>query len=225
MNIVILTILILAITGALFFVLSRIEAAPTTQCKVVRAGNVETLTKVSPLTATINNLDNKKFVIDGKNIDIRDYDVFVVDGESMAQRDIHTGNGLLTTPLYGAQSLSLSEKDLIVLEIDIELAKKLHNCELEIGTIPLYKLREFICYIPSREALVQQLDKLNVKHDSAVYTDTLNKYEIVTKHYNFSEPLLLSDTYEGGTRSFSLHSPKTVTGKVAFVIPRNIIKL
>ncbi|MDE6528525.1 MAG: hypothetical protein K2L78_05715 [Muribaculaceae bacterium] len=224
MNIAILVILIMAVLGGLSFILSQTGKPAQTKCKVVKAGKVADITKVSPLTATINSLDNKKFVIDGKPVDIHDYELFVVDGESMRQRDIHTGNGLLVSRLNMSEKHSLRAKDLIVLELDTDLTQKLHGKECGIHGCPIFKLREFLGYIPDKETLKTRLSDLGVNDSMELFDKTLKKFDIVRQHYNGSEPLLLSDTYDNSGRCFSFHSARFVYGKVIYVMPKQVIK-
>lgn len=216
-------ILGLLIVG-LIVLLLNIKPGKKVQCKIVKAGNIS---KVTKLTATINNLDNKSFVHEGEKLDLTKYEIFVVDGESMAKKDIHTGNGLLVAKLYGEEKLGLSGTPLIVFEIDKDRRQFRHPGE-ELSDLSEYKLREFVAYIRNREELKDVIQRLaalqgssSLKEEETIW----QKYEKAVDFYKDSIPLIMSFTYPDEQQNYSFHHPRFLIGKVEYVIPKGVIQL
>lgn len=219
----IFVIILTALLIGLVVLLLSIKPAIKSQCKIVLAGDIS---KVTNLTATINNLDNKSFVYNREKIDMSKYDIFVVDGESMAKENIHTGNGLLVRRLYGEEKLNLSGNPLLVFEIDQD-RKHARNPQEDIQPISEYKLRKFIGYISSNDDLTKTLDRLSSQCDLDEKTKdkVIDKFCKATKFYDNSYPLIMSFTYPDEQLNFSFHHPKFLIGKVDYIIPKKVIQL
>lgn len=219
----IFVIILTALLIGLVVLLLSIKPAIKSQCKIVLAGDIS---KVTNLTATINNLDNKSFVYNREKIDMSKYDIFVVDGESMAKENIHTGNGLLVRRLYGEEKLNLSGTPLLVFEIDQD-RKHARNPQEDIQPISEYKLRKFIGYISSNDDLTKTLDRLSSQCDLDEKTKdkVIDKFCKATKFYDNSYPLIMSFTYPDEQLNFSFHHPKFLIGKVDYIIPKKVIQL
>ena len=219
----IFVIILTALLIGLVVLLLSIKPAIKSQCKIVLAGDIS---KVTNLTATINNLDNKSFVYNREKIDMSKYDIFVVDGESMAKENIHTGNGLLVRRLYGEENLNLSGTPLLVFEIDQD-RKHARNPQEDIQPISEYKLRKFIGYISSNDDLTKTLDRLSSQCDLDEKTKdkVIDKFCKATKFYDNSYPLIMSFTYPDEQLNFSFHHPKFLIGKVDYIIPKKVIQL
>lgn len=216
-------IILAALLVGLVVLLLNIKPAIKSQCKIVLAGDIS---KVTNLTATINNLDNKSFVYNGEKIDMSKYDIFVVDGESMAKENIHTGNGLLVRRLYGEEKLNLSGTPLLVFEIDQD-RKHARNPQEDIQPISEYKLRKLIGYISSNNDLTKMLDRLSSQCDLDDRTKdkVIDKFDKAAKFYDNSYPLIMSFTYPDDQLNFSFHHPKFLIGKVDYIIPKKVIQL
>lgn len=218
--VIILTMLLIG----LVVLLLNIRPAIKSQCKIVLAGDIS---KVTNLTATINNLDNKSFVYNGEKIDMSKYDIFVVDGESMAKENIHTGNGLLVRRLYGEEKLNLSgTTTLLVFEIDQD-RKRARNPQEDIQPISEYKLRKFIGYISNNNDLIKTLDRLSSQCDldEGTKKNVMDKFYKAITFYDNSCPLIMSFTYPNDQLNFSFHHPKFLIGKVDYIIPKKVIQL
>lgn len=59
---------------------------------IAYGGEVE---HIDGLTRKINDLSNIDFDFEGQSIDLDNYDIFVVDGDSMSKYGIETGNGII----------------------------------------------------------------------------------------------------------------------------------
>lgn len=219
----IFVIILTALLIGLVVLLLSIKPAIKSQCKIVLAGDIS---KVTNLTATINNLDNKSFVYNREKIDMSKYDIFVVDGESMAKENIHTGNGLLVRRLYGEEKLNLSGNPLLVFEIDQD-RKHARNPQEDIQPISEYKLRKLIGYISSNNDLTKMLDRLSSQCDLDDRTKdkVIDKFDKAAKFYDNSYPLIMSFTYPDDQLNFSFHHPKFLIGKVDYIIPKKVIQL
>ncbi|WP_294543209.1 hypothetical protein [uncultured Bacteroides sp.] len=220
---VLFIIVLVLLIGGLVVLLFSIRPAKKSQCKIVKAGDIS---KVTKLTATINNLDNKSFVYEGEKIDLSRYDIFVVDGESMAKKNIHTGNGLLVSKLYGEEKLRLSGNPLLVFEIDKE-RKLVRNPYDDISQIMEYKLREFIGYLNNDEELEVMIQRLSAQDniDKERRDDIFQKFNKAFEFYAGNGPLIMSFTYPNDQLGYSFHHPRFLVGKVEYVIPKKAIQL
>lgn len=220
---IVLLIVFLLLIGVLVLFLANTKPQEGTKCKVVKAGD---MTKLASLTATINNLDEKIFVYNGEKQDISDYEIFVVDGESMAQNGIHTGNGILVKKLYGEQKLNLSGSPLIVFEIDSE-RKKRRDPHAELLLDPEYKLRKFVAYIKCEGNPEVELQRLMEKYPmlSDSKDDIFERYTNAIDYYKGIDQLIISSTWRNGAIGYSFHPVKYLIGEVKYIIPQNAIKL
>lgn len=220
---IVLLIVFLLLIGVLVLFLANTKPQEGTKCKVVKAGD---MTKLASLTATINNLDEKIFVYNGEKQDLSDYEIFVVDGESMAQNGIHTGNGILVKKLYGEQKLNLSGSPLIVFEIDSE-RKKLRDPNAELLLDPEYKLRKFVAYIKCEGNAEVELQRLMEKYPmlSDSKDDIFERYTNAINYYKGIDQLIISSTWRNGAIGYSFHPVKYLIGEVKYIIPQNAIKL
>ena len=220
---IVLVIVFLFLIGVLVLFLVNTKPQEGTKCKIVKAGEIS---KLPSLTATINNLDEKIFVYNGEKQNISDYDIFVVDGESMAQNGIHTGNGILVKKLYGEQKLQLYGFPLIVFEIDPN-RKKYRNPEVELSVEPEYKLRKFVAYFKCGadiEADLQRILEINpLLADNK--DDIVERYKNAIKYYEGIDQLIISSTCRDGAIGYSFHPVKYLIGEVKYIIPQNAIKL
>ncbi|QIU96710.1 hypothetical protein [Bacteroides faecium] len=220
---VLFIIILVLLIGALAVLLFSIKPAEKSQCKIVKAGDIS---KVTKLTATINNLDNKSFVYEREKIDLSKYDIFVVDGESMAKKNIHTGNGLLVSKLYGEEKFRLSGTPLLVFEIDKE-RKHIRNPHEDIPLFIEYKLREFIGYISNDEGLGVMIQQLSAQDniDEERKNNIFQKFHKAFDFYDGTTPLIMSYTYPDDQLGYSFHHPRFLVGKVEYIIPKKAIQL
>lgn len=220
---IVLVIVFLFLIGVLVLFLANTKPQEGTKCKVVKAGEIS---KLPSLTATINNLDEKIFVYNGEKQNISDYDIFVVDGESMAQNGIHTGNGILVKKLYGEQKLQLSDSPLVVFEIDPD-RKRYRNPNAELPVEPEYKLRKFVAYFKCGDDVDADLQRMLEVNPSLAdkRDDIVERYKNAINYYQGIDTLIISSTWRDGAIGYSFHPVKYLFGRVEYIIPKNAIKL
>ena len=188
--------------------------------RVAKAGDVS---HVSPLVSKINDLSNKTFCFNGENVSIKDYEVFVVDGESMSNCGIHTGNGVLVSRLFNKQEMNSGT--IVIYEIDPNRYVQDHPDAIE----PQYgfKIRQFLGYADMKESnddiynkiknIDNDLDNTSFKHLLFAKLDKARKYfstQVVT----------ISITYKDGAKDYSIHSLAELYGIVNYIIPEVYLK-
>lgn len=152
-------------------------------------------------------------------------DVFLVVGESMSPKNIHTNNLLLTSSC-GTNGLKCG--DLIVLKIDAERQHKRFTLwgKMKRADDFGYKLRKFIMVIDLEEAGNVLFARVKERDEETRYLDCeaafLKKYkgakeEIAKELY---KNVLLSVTYTAKGREYSFHAAKDLYGVVDEVLDR-----
>lgn len=202
---------------ALLLMSLRSETQKKMPCKIVKAGEIS---KISGLMATINNIDNKNFMYQGKPLNVNEFTLFVVDGESMASENIHTGNGLLVKPFNYEQKKEITGNPLLVFEIDNN--RKYHrNPDCDASAETEYKLRKFVGYF-NRSDSFESLQKMFDQYGgSACYLK--EKQDNALRFYPDVPLFILSYTNKDGQVSPSIHPIAYVYGKVEFIIPKEAL--
>ncbi|MDH8700776.1 hypothetical protein M2138_000107 [Dysgonomonadaceae bacterium PH5-43] len=218
--IAIIVILILFIVFIIFLWCNR-PVVQKKSYKVVKAGDVNC---IRPYTIEINNLLNKKFVFKNEVVDPNDFEIFIVQGNSMSFANIKNNDAVLIKRLYGAEKHRVQQDSVLIFEID--------NTKDLIDSNPArmieFKLRKFIGYIRTNDhfedwfkQFANNNDEMSSQRDaiSDKYKSCVEKY----KKNNIGDStflLIFSSTLdtENNTISYSFHPVKFLYGVVEYVI-------
>lgn len=191
--------------------------------RVTKAGDVE---HISSLTRTINDLSNKSFMYGGKSIDIDNYEIFIVDGESMSKCGIHTGNGVLVSRLF--DKTNVQSGSVIIYEINPDRYIFDHPEEDRRNEQYGFKIRQFLGYADlsqDNKAICEQLINVdnslaNSEHASILF----RKLDKARRYYHPSTKVTISITYKKEYKDYSVHSLSELYGIVSYIIPSDMIK-
>ena len=189
-------------------------------CRVARAGDVE---HMAPLVSKINDLSNKSFVFNGETVNIRDYETFVISGESMGECGIHTGNGVLVSRLFDKGGLK--KGTIIIYEIDP--GRYVHDHPNAVKPQYGFKIRQFIDYIDLSDT--NESIYAVVKRGNADLDDEENKNMLFAKldkarKYLNNQKVIVSVTYKDRRKDYSIHSFQELYGVVKYIIPEEYMK-
>ena len=188
--------------------------------KVAAAGDA---THASKLVRLVNNLSNKNFILDGKTIDAGMYEIFIVEGESMAHCGIHTGNGLLVNRY--TDKLHIPVGSVVVYEVNRERYLKEHpELAADCGE---YKVRQLLGYAKINEdngTIYNQLKGSDADLSSDFFKKTLfGKLDKARKYGITDEIVTVSITYKEGQKDYSIHTLTELYGLVMYIIPKEQI--
>lgn len=209
--------------GVIIAIILYYIAKPTPDNKqtyrVAKAGDVE---HMSPLESKINDLSNKSFIFNGKRINIKDYEVFVVDGESMSNCDIHTGNGVLVSRLFNKNELENGA--IVIYEIDPNRYKHDHPE----SNIPQYgfKIRQFIGYADlyeENEVIYNKIQHIDTELKEEKFKKLLYQKLDKARKYFQDKKVIVSITYKDNQKDYSIHSLSELYGIVKYIIPDKYI--
>lgn len=209
------------LAAIIIYFIARPVKKDTRTYKVAKAGGVD---QVSPLTREINDLSNKTFKYGNQILNTNDYEIFIVDGESMAKIGIHTGNAVFVTKLADPSMLKTAKEHVIVFEIDPTRYKKEHPEDLrkEYG----FKIRQFLAFMDLSKddnELYEELKNIDSEASCPRNRDAFLAKITKARHY-FKELVIVSATYKEGVKDYSIHSPRELYGVVNYIIPKEIIK-
>lgn len=190
------------------------------KCRVAKAGDV---THCTPLIQKINDLSNKAFCFDGENVDIKDYEVFLVEGESMHKCGIHTGNGVLVSRLFDKNKLK--HGTVVIYEID----PSRYTHDHPEATQPQYgfKIRQFMNYADlsqSNEQIYETVREIDADLETKEYKELLFKKLDKARKYFENKRVTISITYKEEQKDYSIHSFAELYGIVRYIIPEEYIK-
>lgn len=209
------------LAAIIIFFITRPVKKYTRTYKVAKAGGVD---QVSPLTREINDLSNKTFKFGNQLLNTDDYEIFIVDGESMADIGIHTGNAVFVTKVADRLKLNAEKENVIVFAIDPTRYKTEHpdDARKEYG----FKIRQFLGYIDlskEDELLYEELKSI----DPAASCER-NRHAFLAKiakaRQYFSGLVIVSATYKEEGKDYSIHSLSELYGVVNYIIPKEVIK-
>lgn len=216
--------MIVAYLGIIIAVIIYYIAKPAPDNKreyrIAKAGDVA---HMSPLTSKINDLSNRSFRYNGEIVSIKDYEVFVVYGESMSCCGIHTGNGVLVSRLF--DKAKLANGTIVIYEID---PNRYVNDHPEADQ-PQYgfKIRQFLDYADlgeSNEMICEKIMKIDDELNNEEYKGMLvGKLDKARKYFN-SQKVTISITYKDDKKDYSVHSFTELYGVVRYIIPDEYMK-
>lgn len=218
-----IAIYFIIIAGIIIYYLTRPTPAPRqTSYRNATAGDVE---HIPPLVSRINDLSNKSFKYEGKDVNIKDYEVFIVNGDSMQKCGIRTGNGVLVSRVFDRNQLHRG--DIIVYEINPERYRADHpeNENAPCG----FKIRQYLCHASlteDNEAICNEAaeaDPALTEHDGRSRLSA--KLDKARRYYQGNASIIISITYRNGTeKDYSIHAASELYGVVKYIIPDELIK-
>ena len=218
-----IVIYFIIIAGIVIYYLTQSTPAPKqASYRNATAGDVE---HIPPLVSRINDLSNKSFKYEGKNVDIKDYEVFIVNGDSMQKCGIRTGNGVLVSRIFDRNQLHRGE--IIVYEINPERYRADHpgNENAPCG----FKIRQYLCHAcltESNEDIYNEAAEADpALKENANRSKLLAKLEKAREYYEANANVIISITYRNGTeKDYSIHAASELYGVVKYIIPDELIK-
>lgn len=190
------------------------------KCRVAKAGDVN---HVSPLISTINDLSNKTFNYNGENVNFRDYEIFIVDGESMARCGIHTGDGVLVSRLF--DKCGMNNGTVVIYEID---PNRYINDNPDVKETQYgYKIRQFLAYADlnkSNQDIYESIKNVDLDLGDISFKELLLKKIDKARKYFSNQIVTISITYKGDEKDYSIHSFSELYGIVKYVIPESYMK-
>ncbi len=188
--------------------------------RVAKAGDVD---HISPLVSKINDLSNKTFCFNGENVNAKDYEIFVVDGESMSRCGIHSGNGVLVSRLFNKQEIN--NGSIVIYEINPD--RYVHDHPNADKPQYGFKIRQFLGYADLNESNNDIYDKIkDIDKDlnNASFKELLfTKLDKARGYYN-NQIVTISITYKEGAKDYSVHSFAELYGLVKYIIPETYMK-
>lgn len=218
MNILIITLLLAGIF--VYFLLQPQRRFEGRMYKVAAAGEAS---HASNLVRVLNNLSNKNFVFNGEIIDASNYEIFIVNGESLANCDIHTGNGLLVDRYIDKSRISTGM--VVVYEVNKQRYVKEHP---EMGNnCGEFKIRQLLGYVQIEnnnndicKELIEKDPDLSQETYQKVLFDKLDR----ARCYGINNQIVtISITYKDGYKDYSVHTLSELYGVVMYIIPKDQI--
>lgn len=218
-------ILIVTLLFVIFMLLLWFNRPPMKKktYRTVKAGQVG---QAYLYPATIDKKDilkTTRLIVNNTIIDPNDYEIFIVNGNSMSNNGIKDGDGVLVKRLFGNDKYDITDFPILIFEIDINK----DNVPCCIPPVE-FKLRKFISYVDGElnfenwfGEIVKDFPELN---DSKTilqekFTKCIDKY----KKNNNSDTikLIMSSTLdtESGVLQYSFHPIKFLYGQVIYIIP------
>lgn len=188
--------------------------------RVAKAGDVD---HISPLVRKLNDLSNKTFYFNEENVNINDYEVFVVDGESMSNCGIHTGNGVLVSRLFNKQEINNGA--IVIYEIDP--TRYVCNHPNAVKPQSGFKIRQFLGYADlsnNNQEIYESVKNIDVDLNDIKFKDLLFSKLDKARNYFHNQMVTISITYKNETKDYSIHSFSELYGIVRYIIPESYIK-
>lgn len=150
-------------------------------------------------------------VVDEHEINVKDYTLYEVSGNSMSPKDIKDGNSLLVKESIEGYKGG----DFIIVSVDKEYYKK-YNPKTALYD---FKLRYAIMEVSPSMASTDIIASIKDEHFEIVLEENRrkleNKYEKARKAYP-DEQLMLSTTYHDGVLCYSFHPVRLIVGKAFY---------
>lgn len=150
-------------------------------------------------------------VVDEHEINVKDYTLYEVSGNSMSPKDIKDGNSLLVKESIEGYKGG----DFIIVSVDKEYYKK-YNPKTALYD---FKLRYAIMEVSPTMTTANIISSIRDRHFEIVLEKNQrkleNKYGKARKAYP-NDQLMLSTTYHDGVLCYSFHPIKLIVGKVFY---------
>ena len=215
-----IAVYLLILVAIIIYYITRPTPVRKQEYRVARAGDVD---HISPLVSKINDLSNKIFCFDGENVNIKDYEVFIVNGESMSNCGIHTGNGVLVSRLFNKQEIS--NGTIVIYEIDPTRYK--HDHPDAVSPQYGFKIRQFLGYADlnkNNENIYESVKKIDLDLTESKFKDLLITKLNKARPYFKDQVVTISITYKDGIKDYSIHSFSELYGIVKYIIPESYMK-
>lgn len=150
----------------------------------------------------------KSITYNKKVVNLSDYEVMQVLGNSMSPREINNGDLIFAKP-YTADA-DIKEGLLLIIEVDKDYYKEYKHEEVYFE----YKLRRSLIRVRRNMNLQDIVDKLkDIDHEDILLPRNMEnlseKFELARRAYP-TEELILSTTYKNGVMKYSLHPERLV---------------
>ncbi len=215
-----ITLYLLILVAIVIFYVTRPTPNRKQNYRVAKGGDVD---HVSPLVRKINDLSNRTFRFNEDIVDAKDYEIFVVDGESMSTCGIHTGNGVLVSRLFNKQEIN--NGSIVIYEINPD--RYVHDHPNADKPQYGFKIRQFLGYANLNESNDDVYDKIkDIDKDlnNASFKNLLfTKLDKARGYYN-NQIVTISITYKEGVKDYSVHSLAELYGLVKYIIPETYMK-
>lgn len=215
-----IAVYLLILVAIIIYYITRPTPVRKQEYRVARAGDVD---HISPLVSKINDLSNKIFCFDGENVNIKDYEVFIVNGESMSNCGIHTGNGVLVSRLFNKQEIS--NGTIVIYEIDPTRYK--HDHPDAVSPQYGFKIRQFLGYADlnkDNEKIYESVKKIDLDLTESKFKNLLITKLNKARPYFKDQVVTISITYKDGIKDYSIHSFSELYGIVKYIIPESYMK-
>jgi hypothetical protein len=193
--------------------------------RTVSAGDVDA-NYDSKMTLS-KNIYNLNMISGGKNINLHDFDVYVVIGNSMKIHEIGDKDFIIVDRLYGNDKYNVKKGSALLLEIDRNKDEKDKNIASGDNKVE-FKLRRHISYIDSTEDFDTWFNNLSAdnkdifaqqEHIRSKYENSVEKYKqnnSDAKNFVFT----FSSTLDERTNEvkYSFHPVKFLNGIVKYVV-------
>lgn len=213
--------ILFVLAGIFVYFLLKPQRKPASNTyPVAAAGDA---THASKLVRILNNLSNKNFILDGKIIETSNYEIFIVDGESMAHCDIHSGNGLLID--HYTDKLHIPVGSVVVYEVNRErYSKERPEMKVNCGDFKVRQLLGYAQISDDNEVIFQQLKDSDSDLSTEIFKKILfEKLDKARKYGIENQIVTISITYKEGQKDYSVHTLDELYGLVMYIIPKEQI--
>ncbi|MDR0982287.1 MAG: hypothetical protein LBM07_03465 [Culturomica sp.] len=219
--------IVVTVLVVLQFVLWRISK-PQSKRKynVVKAGNPD---KPTAKKITASNFSEKRFKFGDRIVDPSDYEIFIVEGESMSQNNIHNGDAVFVVKWQDSDKANIKDiktKPVFVFEIDnANGSQDRKEADIE------YKLRKYMSVFNSDEVFDEFFGRVSNEYPElidcreAIESD-FNKCMIKYRDRNPENGIIIfSNTLrEPDKIKYSFHPLNFLVGDVKYIVPSGSFK-
>ncbi|MBQ9312154.1 MAG: hypothetical protein IJ213_03810 [Bacteroidales bacterium] len=190
---------------------------------IAYGGEVE---HVDGLTRKINDLSNIDFDFEGQSIDLDNYEIFVVDGDSMSKYGIETGNGIIVKRIISDKK-EIEKNSIVIYQIDSTRYMKEHKDVEKI--VNGFKMRCLLGYSTlknTNEEIYNSIKDLDSDLEQKEYKDKLFFKLDSIRNIFPEQDITISTTYKDKQeKDYSIHTLPEIYGKVEYIIPKDCIKI
>lgn len=186
----------------------------------VTAGDTDKVIPIDKHSVTLSMSPKLQIEETDSYIDINDYDVYQVQGESMCTSRIFDQDYVFAKSIDLKNISDIQRFSTIILKIDPK-REKLKNPDYIEETYPKYKLRKFVMYVdlgnPDDDYIF----------DSLLIYDSLSSFQgnrerfirklSEAREYFKEQLVILSTTYKEGERDYSFHNVELLIGVVDYL--------
>lgn len=215
-----IAVYLIILVAIIIYYITRPTPVRKQEYRVAKAGDVD---HISPLVSKINDLSNKVFCFDGENVNIKDYEVFIVDGESMSNCGIHTGNGVLVSRLFNKQDINTGT--IVIYEIDP--TRYVHDHPDAAKPQYGFKIRQFLGYADLNRdnyQIYESVKNIDTDLENTQFKELLFAKLNKARNYFNNQVVTISITYKEGIKDYSIHSFAELYGIVKYIIPESYMK-